>query len=82
MTKNSSTLRNGLLCAGVFAVCFWIAWPVAEMGFVDDWSYTKSAQVFAQTGHFAYNGGATAMLGWQVAWGALSSASSASLSWP
>lgn len=71
MTESRSTLRNGVLCACVFAVCLLIAWPVAEMGFIDDWSYIRSAQVFAQTGHLVYNGWATAMLGWQVAWGAL-----------
>lgn len=41
------------------------------MGFVDDWSYIESARVFARTGHFAYNGWATAMLGWQIGWGSL-----------
>ena len=65
------TVRNGLLCSLLFAVCFWICWPVAQMGFIDDWSYIKSAQVFAQTGHFVFNGWATAMLGWQLVWGAL-----------
>jgi hypothetical protein len=66
-TKN----RNGLICTSVVAICLWSTWPVAEIGFIDDWSYAKTAQVFAQTGHFAYNGWATAMLGWQVVWGAL-----------
>jgi hypothetical protein len=41
------------------------------MGVNDDWSYIYTAKVFAQTGHFVYNGGATAMLGWQILWGAL-----------
>jgi hypothetical protein len=41
------------------------------MGFVDDWSYVKTALVFAQTGHIVYNGWATAMLGWAIPWGAL-----------
>ena len=40
------------------------------MGFIDDWSYIRTAQEFAQTGHFAYNGWATAMLGWQIPWAA------------
>ena len=31
----------------------------------------KTAQVFAQTGHFAYNGWTAPMLGWQAIWGAL-----------
>lgn len=69
--KRDHTIRNGLFCALIFAAGFWISWPVAQMGFVDDWSYIKSAQVFAQTGHLVFNGWATAMLGWQVLWGAL-----------
>jgi hypothetical protein len=40
------------------------------MGFIDDWSYVKTAFEYARTGHFVYNGWATAMLGWQVLWGA------------
>jgi hypothetical protein len=40
------------------------------MGFIDDWSYAKTALVFAQSGHIAYNGWATAMLGWTIPWGA------------
>lgn len=70
-SEPSHAIRNGLLCAFVSAACLWAAYPVAEMGFLDDWSYVKTAQVFAQTGHFVYNGWATAMLGWQVVWGAL-----------
>ncbi len=67
----SNGLSNGLMCALVVAGCLWATYPVAEIGFIDDWSYVKTAQVFAQTGHFVYNGWATAMLGWQVVWGAL-----------
>lgn len=63
-------VRNALLCALIFATCFWITWPVADLPFFDDWSYIKSAQLFAQTGHFVYNGWAAAMLGWQIPWGA------------
>lgn len=36
------------------------------MGISDDWSYIRTAQVLAQTGHIVYNGWATAMLGWQL----------------
>lgn len=64
-------MRNGLICALVVAGSICAAFPVAEMGFDDDWSYIKTAQVFAQTGHLVYNGWATAMLGWHVVWGAL-----------
>jgi hypothetical protein len=38
------------------------------MGFIDDWSYVRTAYDFARTGHFVYNGWATAMLGWQIVW--------------
>lgn len=41
------------------------------MGFIDDWSFVKTAQVFEQTGHVVYNGWSGPMLGWQVFWGAL-----------
>jgi hypothetical protein len=67
----SHAVRNGLICAFVVAGCLWAAYPVVEMGFIDDSSYIKTAQIFAQTGHVVYNGCATAMLGWQVVWGAL-----------
>ncbi len=32
----------------------------------DDWSYIRTVQLLAQTGHVTYNGWATAMLGWQL----------------
>ncbi len=63
--------RNALLCALVVAACVLITDPVANMPFIDDFSYAKSALDFARTGHFLYNGWATAMLGWMVPWGAL-----------
>lgn len=70
MSDRAHGIRNSILCVLIFAIGWLISWPMAEMGFNDDWSYIKSAQVFAQTGHFVYNGWATAILGWQVAWGA------------
>ena len=70
-TNQSRGYRNAALCAVLVAVCLWIAWPVSKMGFLDDWSYARTAQIYAQTGHFVYNGWATAMLGWQIVWGAL-----------
>ncbi len=71
MIGKTHEVRNSFLCMLIFTVCFWATWPIAAMGFGDDWSYIKSAQVFAQTGRFVYNGWATAMLGWQIPWGAL-----------
>ena len=69
--RRASRFRNGALCALVVAACLWGCWPVFEMGIMDDWSYARTVQVYASTGHFAYNGWATAMLGWQIVWGAL-----------
>jgi hypothetical protein len=44
------------LCALSAAVCVLMAWPFAEMGMGDDFSYIRSAQVLADTGHIALNG--------------------------
>jgi hypothetical protein len=71
MPEQSHAVRNGIVCACVTAVSALVSWPVAEMGFVDDWSYVKTAFVYAQTGHIVYNGWATAMLGWTIPWAAL-----------
>jgi len=40
------------------------------MGLIDDFSYVKTAFLFAKTGHFVFNGWATAMLGAQIVWAA------------
>lgn len=69
--RRASRFRNGVVCALLAAACLWACWPVFEMGLMDDWSYARTVQVYASTGHFAYNGWATAMLGWQIVWGAL-----------
>ncbi len=69
--KTTDTLRGGIFCVLIFLACFWLAWPVANMGFLDDWSYIKTAEVFAQTGQMVYNGWASPILGWMIPWGAL-----------
>lgn len=71
MTEKTASLRNGLFCCLVFLGCYLLAWPVAQIAYGDDWSYMETARVFAQTGHFAYNGWSAAMLGWMIPWGAL-----------
>jgi hypothetical protein len=71
MPEQSHAVRNGIICACVPAALLLVSRPVAEMGFVDDWSYVKTAFVFARTGHIVYNGWATAMLGWAIPWAAL-----------
>ena len=57
---------DGWACALVVLVVFLCARPYVEMGLVDDFSYVKTAWVFAATGKLVYNGWATAMLGWQI----------------
>lgn len=63
--------RDALLCALVVAACVLVVYPVANMPFGDDFSYTKVALDFAHTGHFIYNGWDNPMLGWLIPWGAL-----------
>ncbi len=67
----SAVLSPALLCPFLLAVCIAASYPVVQMSSNDDWSYTFSARVLAHTGHIVYNGWATAMLGWQLYWGAL-----------
>ena len=57
---------DALLCAAIVLMAFLAARPYVEMGLVDDFSYVKTAWIFAHTGRLVYNGWATAMLGWQV----------------
>jgi hypothetical protein len=72
VSERSQSTRDGLLCVLVFAVCFFAAWPFAEIGcFNDDWSYIKSAQTFSETHHLVYYGWDDPMLGWLIPWGAL-----------
>lgn len=53
-------------CALLFTFCELISRPFAEIGIADDWSYVRTAQLLAQTGHIVYNGWATAIIGWQL----------------
>lgn len=60
------TYLPAFLCAGIVVLGYLIVRPYAEIGINDDWSYVKTAQVFAQTGKIAYNGWGSPMLGWQL----------------
>src|SRR5258705_8111621 len=71
MTDQSHANRDGLICALIVAASVLAAYPVAEMGFQDDWSYIRTALEFERTGRFVYNGWATAILGWIIPWSAL-----------
>ncbi len=62
--------RNLCLCVLVTLGAMLVAWPFAEGGYIDDFSYIHMAKTLAETGRFAYNGWPTAMLGIQVWWGA------------
>jgi hypothetical protein len=66
-----SSFWGTLLCIMLFACAMLAVHPVVNSGIVDDWSYILTAKSVAQTGHPVYNGWATAILGWQLYWGAL-----------
>jgi hypothetical protein len=55
-----------VFCAVTFMFCVAISRPYAEMGVCDDWSYVRTAQLLAQTGHIHYNGWVATMIGWQL----------------
>jgi len=63
-------LWPAILCALALPLCGLLIRPYVETGVIDDGSYIRTAQVLARTGHIVYNGGATAMLGWQLYLGA------------
>jgi 4-amino-4-deoxy-L-arabinose transferase-like glycosyltransferase len=62
--------RNLILCVLVTLAAILVAWPFAEGGYIDDFSYIHMTKTLAETGRLAYNGWPTAMLGIQVWWGA------------
>jgi hypothetical protein len=59
-----------LFCALAVLFCELVSRPYAEMGVSDDGPYILMARHLAETGHIAYNGWATATLGWQLYLGA------------
>jgi Dolichyl-phosphate-mannose-protein mannosyltransferase len=59
-----------LFCALTVLLCELISRPYANMGVCDDWSYVRTAQELAASGHIHYNGWAAPMLGWQLYLGA------------
>jgi hypothetical protein len=69
--RTADRIYIGFCCSLFVLLCNLLARPFFEMGCVDDWSYIKTAQIFAGTGHFVYNNWSTAMLGWQIPFGAL-----------
>ena len=59
-----------IVCSLAVLACELIAQAHANMGISDDAPYVLMARTLAVTGHIAYNGWATAMLGWQLYLGA------------
>ena len=59
-----------LLCALAVLLCALLSRPYAAMGICDDGSYVLMAHTLAKTERLVYNGGPTAMLGWQLYLGA------------
>lgn len=59
-----------IACALTPLLCYVMVRPFAEIGISDDWSYIKTAQVLARTGHIAYHGWSAPMLGFQAYFGA------------
>jgi hypothetical protein len=58
------------LCSIAVLLCDLVANPFVKMGICDDGPYVVMAHTLATTGHIAYNGWATAMIGWQLYLGA------------
>jgi len=69
--KVESIRLPAILCALTLPLAALAIRPFVEMGLCDDWSYIKTVQVLARTGHVVYNGWATALLGWQLYLGAM-----------
>jgi hypothetical protein len=63
--------RNAAGCALLVGMLLLIIHAGSNEPFMDDFSYAKTAQQFAATGRFIFNGWAVETLGWQVLWGAL-----------
>lgn len=70
LREQSPRLRDGVACAASVLAAILCSRPFVEMGLIDDFSYVRSALIFARTGHFVFNGWATAMLGAQIVWAA------------
>jgi dolichyl-phosphate-mannose-protein mannosyltransferase len=52
----SGRVRDLLVCTLLPLACGLATFPILEMGVNDDWSYTYTARVLADTGQFRYNG--------------------------
>ena len=67
----TSSRFPAIACALTLPLCALAIRPVVEMGVMDDWSYIRTVQALAHTGHIVYNGWSASILGWQLYLGAL-----------
>jgi len=68
LTDPSAASKWALLCGLLVVVAELACHPWVEIGYIDDWSTARTAQLFAQSGHFIYNGWLHAPEGWQIVW--------------
>lgn len=66
----SSSHLLALFCSAATLLCALATRPFAETGIGDDGPYIVTVKTLAATGHLAYTGWSTAMLGWQLYLGA------------
>ncbi len=66
MRRTISSRLPAIACALSLLVCLALVRPWLDMGTNDDPSYTRTAQLLAQTGHIVYNGWSAPILGWQL----------------
>jgi hypothetical protein len=71
MPQSARVRLPAIACTVVFLVCELISRPWAEIGICDDWSYIRTTQLLAETGHIHYVGWAAAIVGWQFYLGAV-----------
>ncbi len=69
--KIASSRLPAIVCALTLPLCALAIRPVVEMGVMDDWSYIRTVQTLAHTGHIVYNGWSASILGWQLYLGAI-----------
>ena len=70
LVRSSVVSKRALLCGMLSVVAVLACHPWVEIGYIDDWSTVRTAQLFAQTGHFVYNGWLHSPEGWQIVWAA------------
>ena len=71
LKRDKQNRVHALACVLMLLFCALLIRPFAEIGISDDFSYIRTAQILAGTGHIVYNRWASMPLGWQLYLGAL-----------